>query len=251
MWRASGKSLNIINLCNSMNNYFKFKQFTVYQEHSAMKVGTDGVLLGAWGAVGEGSILDIGCGSGVITLMCAQRTVNSDIDGVDIDDGAVIQSRINVEKSPWGGRVNIFNSDIDSFCPNKKYNYILSNPPYFIESQKAPNKARTAARHTDTLPHTTLAKRVSELLADDGIFSVILPYIESNMFIVEAVNYGLYCVKRMDVRGVATKGVKRVMLQFSKEKGALTSDELIIENSVRGSYTQKYIDLTKDFYLKF
>ncbi len=234
-----------------MNSYFKFKQFTINQEHCAMKVGTDGVLLGAWGAVGDGRILDIGCGTGLISIMAAQRTVNSIIEGVEIDSLAAQQAASNVVQSSWGDRVAIHNCDIINFQPNYRYDYILSNPPYFVDSLKSPHQGRTIARHSDTLPYDILSSSVSRLLSDSGIFSIILPYVEANLFIVEGVKHNLFCFKRMDIRGTSNKGIKRVMLQFAKDKREFQTEELIIETAQRGIYTQKYRELTKEFYLKF
>lgn len=234
-----------------MNNYFKFKQFTIEQELCAMKVGTDGVLIGAWGAVGETNMLDIGCGSGLISIMAAQRSNSMKIDAIDIEPNAIEQAKINVSNCPWSDRISLHNSTLQNFTPNHTYDYIISNPPYFINSLKEVKSAREIARHSDTLPYTDLASGVNRLLSENGIFSVILPYLEANIFIVEVARYPLFCIKRTDIKGASTKAIKRVMLQFSRKKIDIINDELIIEESQRHQYTQKYIDLTKDFYLKF
>lgn len=194
-----------------MNNFFQFKQFTIHQDLCAMKVGTDGVLIGAWGAVGETRMLDIGCGSGLISIMAAQRTTTMKIDAIDIEESAVRQSEINVAACPWSDRITIHHTTIQEFNPQYKYDFIISNPPYFINSLKEGKDARAIARHSNTLPYSDLAKSVERVLTEDGIFSVIFPYLEANIFIVEAAKYSLYCIKRVDIKGTATRATKRVM----------------------------------------
>lgn len=234
-----------------MNNFFQFKQFTIHQDLCAMKVGTDGVLIGAWGAVGETRMLDIGCGSGLISIMAAQRTTTMKIDAIDIEESAVRQSEINVAACPWSDRITIHHTTIQEFNPQYKYDFIISNPPYFINSLKEGKDARAIARHTNTLPYSDLAKSVERLLTENGIFSVIFPYLEANIFIVEAAKYSLYCIKRVDIKGTATRATKRVMLQFARSRKEIINDELIIEDGARHHYTQKYKELTKEFYMKF
>lgn len=234
-----------------MNNFFQFKQFTIHQDLCAMKVGTDGVLIGAWGAVGETRMLDIGCGSGLISIMAAQRTPTMKIDAIDIEESAVRQSEINVAACPWSDRITIHHTTIQEFNPQYKYDFIISNPPYFINSLKEGKDARAIARHSNTLPYSDLAKSVERLLTENGIFSVIFPYLEANIFIVEAAKYSLYCIKRVDIKGTATRATKRVMLQFARSRKEIINDELIIEDGARHHYTQKYKELTKEFYMKF
>lgn len=234
-----------------MNNFFQFKQFTIHQDLCAMKVGTDGVLIGAWGAVGETRMLDIGCGSGLISIMAAQRTTTMKIDAIDIEESAVRQSEINVAACPWSDRITIHHTTIQEFNPQYKYDFIISNPPYFINSLKEGKDARAIARHSNTLPYSDLAKSVERLLTENGIFSVIFPYLEANIFIVEAAKYSLYCIKRVDIKGTATRATKRVMLQFARSRKEIINDELIIEDGARHHYTQKYKELTKEFYMKF
>ncbi|MEG0500052.1 MAG: methyltransferase [Rikenellaceae bacterium] len=235
-----------------MNNFFKFKQFIIEQELCAMKVGTDGVLIGAWGAVGETTMLDIGCGSGLISIMAAQRTTTLRIDAIDVEESAVRQAEINVAACPWSDRIVIHHAALQEFTPTHKYDFILSNPPYFINSLKeGKEEPRAIARHSNTLSYSDLAKNIERLLTDEGIFSVILPYLEANIFIVEAAKYALYCIKRVDIKGTPTRATKRVMLQFSRIRKEIINDELIIEDGSRHHYTQKYKELTKEFYLKF
>lgn len=234
-----------------MNNFFKFKQFTIEQELCAMKVGTDGVLIGAWGAVGETRLLDIGCGSGLLAIMAAQRSENLLIDAIDIEESAIKQSLINVDACPWRHRIAIHHTSLQNFKPGYQFDFILSNPPYFINSLKEGCDARAIARHSNTLSYRDLAENVERLLSEDGLFSVIFPYLEANIFIVEAANYSLYCVKRLDIKGTPSRATKRSMLQFSRKRKEMTNDELIIEDGGRHGYTQKYRDLTKEFYIKF
>lgn len=234
-----------------MNNFFKFKQFTIEQELCAMKVGTDGVLIGAWGAVGETRLLDIGCGSGLLAIMAAQRTEKLRIDAIDIEESAIRQSLVNVDACPWSDRIAIHPTSLQDFKPDYRYDFIISNPPYFINSLKGGSDARAIARHSNTLSYSDLAENVARLLSEEGIFSVIFPYLEANIFIVEAAKHSLYCIKRIDIKGTPTRATKRVMLQFSRLRKEIINDELIIEDGGRHGYTQKYRDLTKEFYMKF
>lgn len=235
------------------NTYFNFKRFTINQDKCSMKVGTDGVLLGAWAVVdGDNvSILDIGAGSGVVSLIVAQRNETAVIDAIDIETTAAEQAADNFELSPWGGRLCAINSSLQDYHSDKKYRYIISNPPYFINSQKAEG-GRATARHTDTLSYGELIDGVLRLLDEEGVFTGIFPYVESNIFVALAASKGLFCKKRMEVKGLAHKPVKRVLLQMSRERVEdLPVDTLVIESGERHSYTDKYIELTKEFYLNF
>lgn len=238
-----------------MNNYFKFKQFTIQQERCAMKVGTDGVLLGAWANLPDDGrvarLLDIGSGTGLLSMIAAQRSTGLIIDGIDIENEAVKQSIENAKNSNWGDRINFFHTSVQDFKPDYRYDYIVSNPPYFINSLKEGSDARAIARHANTLSYPELAENVERLLSGKGVFSVIFPYVEANIFIVEAAKKELFCHRRMDVRGSATRPIKRVLLQFSRERGDVFDEELVIEEAERHSYTPKYRELTKEFYLKF
>ncbi len=238
------------------NNYFDFKKFRINQENCAMKVGTDGVLLGAWGSVGNSEqtkILDIGSGTGIVSLIAAQRNENAIIDAVEIDEKASFQCKSNFENSPWAERLTVHNFSLQEFAEltNKKYDYIFSNPPYFNNSLKNPDLAKSTARHTDILPYEDLAKCVAKLLKNKGVFSAIFPYIESGIFTAIAVKWGLYVNKRLEVRGNPNKAVKRVLLEFSTQRITnIESSEMSIELYERHQYSPEYIELTKDFYLK-
>ncbi len=217
-----------------------------------MKVGTDGVLLGAWANVDNTkTILDVGTGTGLIALMLAQRS-NATIDAVEIDASSAQQAIENVNHSRWQNRVNIFNQSFQQFANNNErgYDLIVSNPPYFIKSLKSDEVARTVARHNELLPHADLLKGVSSLLNINGKFAGIFPYVEGNVFVALATEYGLYCIKRVSIYGKTNGPVKRLLLEFSREKTALTEDSLTIRNQ-HGEYTPEYINLTKDFYLAF
>jgi len=234
------------------NPYFRFKQFAVRQENAAMKVGTDGVLLGAWAHVEASSrILDVGTGTGLIALMLAQRS-KAAIDAVEIDEPSYRQALINVENSPWKTRIALFNESFQDFAQRatRQYDLIVSNPPYFIKSLKSPEMKRTAARHTDWLPQDELLKGIEKLLTPDGLFAGIFPYIEGNVFTAKASNYGLFCNKRVVVTGKEKQPPKRLLLEFSSEKKSFSESELTIRN-LDDSFTDEYKHLTKDFYLAF
>lgn len=235
---------------------FRFKQFEVEQSGCAMKVGTDGVLLGSWCGIegDERRILDIGTGTGLLALMAAQRAPYAMIDAIDIDCGAFGQAAANFKASVWSNRINAYHGSIQEFANTTKarYDVIVSNPPYFIGSLKSPEAARTAARHADMLPQADLARAVKRLLSDDGRFFSIFPYQLGNMFVVEAALQGLYVASRMEVFGNAGKPCKRVMLEFRQTKTTrITAESLIIEKEARGDYTDDYKMITKEFYLNF
>ena len=180
------------------NPFFQFKQFTIYHNKCAMKVGTDGVLLGAWADVsGVTRALDVGTGTGLIALMLAQRSESLQLAAIDIDEGAVLQATENVAASPWGERIGVEQADFVSFVPAKPYELIVSNPPYFQDSLKSPNDSRTAARHTDSLGFDQLVAKASELLAADGRFCVVIPTDAMAYFLACCDQCGLFLYKRL------------------------------------------------------
>ena len=231
---------------------FKFKQFSVKQAQSAMKIGTDGVLLGAWTPFeNPKSILDIGAGTGLLSLMLAQRSDAPVIDAVEIDEKAYIECTENFEESQWGDRLFCYHASFQEFALeiDEVYDLIISNPPFYTADYKTAEKARNTARFTDTLSFSELLEGVSQLLSDEGVFSVILPYSETEGFIALASGYGLFPQKVTHTRGNATAELKRSMLLLGrKELSSYPIDVLIIEKE-RKVYTEAYKSLTKDFYL--
>ena len=232
------------------NPFFTFKQFTIRHDRCAMKVGTDGVLLGAWTDVNHSRrLLDIGTGTGLIALMLAQRCPQAFITAIDIDVEAVGQAYENVQSSPWADRVEVSLQDICTFSAQQGFDTIVSNPPYFIDSLKCPDDQRNTARHTDTLDAKRLLNSVSRLLSDDGHFSIILPAEQTDMLIQTACEQELYPSRQTTIITRPGLPPKRVLIEFQKTKKAFQTDELVIELE-RHVYSEGYIALTKEFYLK-
>ena len=233
---------------------FQFKQFSVEQDRCAMKVGTDGVLLGAWSPIPENifSVLDVGAGTGIIALMLAQRTNAEQIDALEIDEEAYEQAVENFENSPWGDRLFCFHAGLDEFIeePEDEYDLIISNPPFYTEDYKTDNEQRDLARFSDAMPFEDLVEAADLLLSENGIFSVIIPYKEEEKFIALAKDFDLFPIKITRVKGTPTTEIKRSLLAFSRNVlENFLVDQLVIETS-RHIYTEEYIALTKDFYLK-
>ncbi len=243
-----------------MNGHFDFKRFRIGQAGAAMKVGTDGVLLGAWADLESEagrarkqqkrrSLLDVGTGTGVIALMAAQRCEAAIVDAVEIDPAAAQQAAENARNSPWADRIHIHNVAVQNF-EGGPYDRILSNPPFFVDSLKAPDASRTVARHADTLSFADLAAAVDRLLAPDGTFSVVYPTDEAIVFQCVAEQNGLFLNRRLRVRGTPKGAFKRTLMEFSRRENSIGDGELTIENAPL-EYTEEYIRLTRDFYLKF
>ena len=229
---------------------FRFKQFAVEQDDVAMKVGTDGVLLGAWANCNNAKrILDIGTGTGVISLMLAQRNTEANIYAVEIDETATRRARSNFDMSPWAERLTVDNCAVQEYAPCEKFDLIVSNPPYFVDSLQCPDSKRTTARHTQDLTFEELDKAVCRLLTDDGRFALILPTAEFERYCAIT---KLRIVRQCDVFPKIGVAVKRVMAEFAKhETENLQREDITIEKGARGEYTDEYRALTKDFYLKF
>lgn len=233
---------------------FKFKQFSVQQDKCAMKIGTDGVLLGAWCPIDNNpfSVLDIGAGTGILSLMLAQRSNAEQIDSLEIDEEAYEQCVENFENSPWSDRLFCFHAGLDEFVdePEDEYDIIISNPPFYSENYKTDDSQRDLARFQDALPFEDLVEAADLLLSENGIFAVIIPYKEEERFIDLCAEVELFPVKVTRVKGSHTTPIVRSLLAFKRyELSVLTADELVIEIS-RHEYTDDYINLTKDFYLK-
>jgi tRNA1Val (adenine37-N6)-methyltransferase len=219
-----------------------------------MKIGTDGVLLGAWIPITNNpiSILDIGTGTGIIALMLAQRTNAEQIDALEIDEEAYEQSVDNFENSPWSDRLFCFHAGLDEFIdePEDEYDLIVSNPPFYTDDYKSDNEQRDLARFADAMPFEELIEAADLLLSENGIFAVIIPFKEEENFLALAKEYELYPLKITHVKGTPTTEIKRSLLAFSRNESVnFPIDELIIETS-RHQYTPEYITLTRDFYLK-
>ncbi len=233
---------------------FQFKQFSLEQDRTAMKIGTDGVLLGAWTPIDKNpfSILDIGTGTGIIALMLAQRSSAEQIDALEIDEDAYEQATDNFENSPWNDRLFCFHAGLDEFVeePEDEYDLIVSNPPFYSEDYKSNNDQRDLARFQDAMPFEDLIEAAALLLSENGIFSAIIPFKEEENFLALANEYELFPLKITRVKGTPTSEMKRSLLAFSRNSiSNFPIDELIIETA-RHIYTQEYIALTKDFYLK-
>ena len=232
---------------------FTFKQFHIDHSRCAMKVGTDGVLIGAWCRLpSSGRILDIGTGTGLIAVMAAQRASGCMVTGIDIDAECVAQARDNAASSPWGGRIGIEQRALQEFFPTHRFDAIVSNPPYFEESLLPPDARRTAARHTRSLSYAELVDGVVRLLDAEGRFSLILPAAESERFL-SAAHGVLFLTRRCDVRTTLGSGVRRVMMEFAVSVPKLLPhiESLSIEDGGPMRYSGEYRALTRDFYLKF
>jgi tRNA1Val (adenine37-N6)-methyltransferase len=235
------------------NNIFKFKKFLIRQEKTTMKVGTDGVLLGAWSNVENAvSALDIGCGTGLIALMIAQRNAKIKVDAVEIDADAAAEAIENVRNSIFAEKIEIFSASIQNFAEicTKKYDLIVSNPPFFANSLKCSNPKRNLARHADTLIYSDLLLVAEKLLEPNGLFSVIFPEEQCDNFIFSADKQKLFLVRQTKIFTTPKSKCRRRLMTFSKKNSAKFTDKLIIENSPN-SFTREYVALTKDFYLKF
>lgn len=235
---------------------FKFKQFSINQEKSAMKVGTDGVLLGAWTPIINNpyNILDIGAGTGLISLMLAQRSFAEEIDAIEIEENAYEECVENFENSPWADRLFCYHAGLDEFVEEiqemeEQYDLIVSNPPFYTDDYKSENEQRDLARFADALPFEELVEAAYLLLSENGIFSVIIPYVEEENFIALAKQSLLFPLKITRVKGTPTTEIKRSLLAFTRIEQTPIIDELVIETA-RHQYTPEYIALTKDFYLK-
>ena len=232
---------------------FTFKQFHVNQDRCAMKIGTDGVLLGAWTPIINNpyNVLDIGAGTGILSLMLAQRSNAEQIDAIEIDEDAYEQCVENFEASPWSDKLFCFHAGLDEFVdePEDEYDLIISNPPFYTDDYKSDNSSRDLARFEDALPFEELIEAAALLLSDNGIFSVIIPFKEEERFVSLCKELDLFPLKITRVKGTSTSEIKRSLLAFCRMEQTPLIDELVIEIS-RHNYTREYIELTKDFYLK-
>lgn len=231
---------------------FRFKQFSIQQDKTAMKVGTDGILLGTWAQINTAqTILDIGTGTGLIALQLAQRSDAETIDAIEIEPHAFEQAVENFEASDWADRLFCYHSSLKEFSNEitDTYDLIISNPPFYNNSIKSVDNKRTLARHTDNLSFATLLKHSSKLLSKKGSCAFIIPYSEEKEFLELALENGLHPLRITRVKGCVSAPIKRSLLQLSFAKTKPEINSLIIEEE-RHKYTTAYIDLVKDFYLK-
>ena len=234
--------------------HFAFKQFTINQDRCAMKVGTDAVLLGAW-VVPNGSkaILDIGTGTGIIALMLAQKT-DAFIDAIDIDEEAVHQATQNISGSKFADKIQVSLSSFQEYAKStlKKFNLIVTNPPYFEQSLKSSDEQRSQARHAYVLPFEELLDGVIKILDPKGKFCLILPKLEAERFRVLAEKKGLHLSKLLRVKSRADKDTdKRHLMQFEFVPTEFSEKTLVIERDQRHHYTDEYKEFTKDYYVNF
>ncbi len=230
---------------------FRFKQFSVVQNKCAMKVNTDGVLLGAWANVSVAKrILDIGTGTGVIALMMAQRNNEAIIDAIDIDQGAYLQAKENVEQSPWRERLNVFDTPLQKFEPGLLYDLIISNPPYFVNDFKSGNAQKDVARHSITLSYEDLLAGINRLLAPAGRANLVLPVFNLALLQTLSGRLGLFVSRLCEVTAVDAKPPYLALIQLERGEKEIEKTVLCIQNG-QGDFTEQYKQVAKDFYLKF
>lgn len=232
---------------------FQFKHFTIRQDKTAMKVGTDGVLLGAWVDLNfyPNSILDIGAGTGLIALMMAQRSNAETIDAIELNDAAYEQTVENFENSDWADRLFCYHASLQEFVDEieDKYDFIISNPPFYTSTYKELSEDRAMARHSESLTYVDLLASTSKLLAEKGTCAFIIPFEEAENFLKIAALNQLYPNRITKVRGAVNTVLKRILLQLSFVKTETIHSELTLELS-RHNYTEEYKNLVQDFYLR-
>ncbi|TAE72127.1 MAG: methyltransferase domain-containing protein [Bacteroidetes bacterium] len=235
-----------------MKNHFQFKQFSIYQDKTAMKVCTDACLFGAYiSPPPTGFILDIGTGTGVLSLMLAQRTA-AQIEAIEIEQNAFEQAQQNVKNSIFENQINIFHQKLQDFIPTKKYDFIVTNPPFFSHNSTSPKKERNLAMHTDSLSFDDILVFTKQYLEYNGIFWILLPEYESNIFKEKAIQYNLSLKKQVNVYQTNDKPIFRTLLNFEKKEKMteFTEENFYIYNQ-KIEYSQEFIALLKDYYIIF
>jgi tRNA1Val (adenine37-N6)-methyltransferase len=231
---------------------FHFKQFEVVQARSAMRVGTDAVLLAAWVNLANCShVLDVGTGTGVIALICAQRCKDSSVEAIEIDQGSADDARENFEQSPWRERLKIHLGDFLKISTSEKFDLIISNPPYFTHSLRASDPIRNAARHDDLLPSDAFMRQAKGMLKQEGKVALIFPKSELERWVVDAAEVGLEPARICHVFTLMHKDASRVMVEFSFRTTPEPEMELLLIHKNVGEYSEAYKELTKDFYMKW
>lgn len=234
------------------NNYFNFKQFKINQDQCAMKVTTEACLFGAWMAnrnIGTGTVLDIGCGTGLLMLMLAQVNKGR-IDGIEIDAAAAAQCRENLSASPWHERLRVFEGDVRGFGSHGKYSFILSNPPFHQSSLKSEDPRVNLARHDPSLGLTDLCDAIGENLLPDGSFGVLLPCEQAIRFEAICLPKGFHAREKMLVRQTPSYGYFRTFLHLGREVAHTVIEEELTIRERDGAYSMKFRDLLEPYYLK-
>ena len=233
---------------------FHFKKFSIQQGETAMKVGTDGVLLGAWvdGALIGDRVLDIGTGTGIIAIMLAQKNPEAQIYAIERDENAFQQATGNVAICPWSNNIHVYHIDLAQYLlsSSNAYSTIVCNPPYFIKGWQVDNPGRKLARDAEYLPHDLLIAAAKQLLTADGNLWIVLPKQEGELFIATALQGQLYCCNKTQVFTKPGIAAKRLLLRFSRQKTEDVENELLIADE-QNNYTDAYKALTKDFYVNF
>jgi tRNA1Val (adenine37-N6)-methyltransferase len=233
------------------NKPFKFKQFEIYQDNSAMKVGTDAILLSVWARVTKAyHILDVGTGTGIISLICAQRNDRATIEGIEIDSGGFADASLNFANSPWSNRLIAHHSDFLDFTTEKTYDVIISNPPYFTNSLRASDPSRSAARHDDSLPAQAFLEKSASLLNSEGLLAVIFPKNQFEKWESEASLHGLYPVRICNVFTLPNRESQRVLVEYKKQACDIPEMESILIEKIPGQLSEHFKSLTKDFFNK-
>ena len=232
---------------------FAFKQFCIEQENTAMKVSTDGILLGAWvNLSGVKSLLDVGAGTGLLSLMCKQRSECLAVTAVEIESGAFQDAHLNIQNSPWQDGIILHQSAIQDFQSDIQFDLVISNPPYFIDSLKGPSAARNLARHTDSLSFSALLNEFKRLSHPLSCLAVVLPYKEGLEFIALAQQQDLHLVRKCEVKTTERKAASRLLLEFEYASNRVFVEP---ENTVlciheNGQYSEDFTTFCRDFYLK-
>lgn len=232
------------------NPYFEFQHFTIYHDKCAMKVGTDGVLLGAWADVANAtSALDIGTGTGLIALMLAQRNRLMTIDAIDIDIEATVQATENIERTYFSSQIKVSHTSLQNLITDKKYDLIVSNPPFFVDSLESPDIQRTLARHTKSLSAIELIDSASRLISNVGRLCLIYPFEYKDDLLRVGKEYNLYTTRITNVYPTLKSNPKRILIELSKIQKTISENDLIIEYE-RHQYSPEFSQLVKEFYLK-
>ncbi len=232
------------------NSYYQFKQFRIDQGDTAMKVSTDACIQGAWTPILHGvkKVLDIGCGTGLLSLMLAQRNAEIDIDSVELDEAAANQARSNVSASPWAYRINVVQGDARTFVEASRYDLIICNPPFFNNSLLGDDQARNKARHSISMSQQDLFTIIKKTLTPSGYASILLPAEEHELWEQKVKDNGWHIIYRVSVKDNENSRVKRIVSCCSPVPQVLQSDTLVVKDA-NGNYTYQFAELLKPYYL--